>query len=270
MERKQEKAFSFVRVNKRSEKPRDRGITEIRDRVLGLRQLQDLCEAAGDYIDILKIGSMQARFQDRDFVKKKIELCRQYQIDVSTGGSLESAVPQGPPIVVKFVEEAKDLGFTYIEVSSGNLILSLEHKLELIKLVKEYGLRPKPEVSVAHGITPETKVSISVDKLIKEIDKCLEVGCDIVLLESEGITENVKEWRVDVIHKIAASFDLTHLQFEAADPLVFNWYMKNFGPDVNLFVDSSQIMACEGYRSGLLGSDDTWGRVATFIRPKKD
>jgi phosphosulfolactate synthase (CoM biosynthesis protein A) len=30
--------------------------------------------------------------------------------------------------------------------------------------------------------------------------------------------------------------------FEAADPDVFGWYNKNYGVDVNLFVDHSRIV----------------------------
>jgi len=267
MTKKEGKAFSFVKLAERSKKPREKGITEIRDVQIGLRQLQDLCEVAGDYIDILKTAGGSQRLQDRELVKKKIDLCRQYDIDVSTGGLLERAALQGPEAVVKFMEEAKDLGFTYVEVSSGILILPLEHKLELIKLVKEYGMRAKPEVAMAYGITPETKVTISVDKLVHEIDKCLEAGAHIVTVESEGITENVKEWREDVIYKIISRFDKKNLLFEAAHPLVFNWYIKNFGPEVNFFIDHTQIMYCEAIRSGVWGQEDTWGRVATFARP---
>lgn len=37
--------------------------------------------------------------------------------------------------------------------------------------------------------------------------------------------------------------------FEAADPEVFGWYIKNHGPEVNLFVDHSQIVQLESLRS---------------------
>ena len=43
--------------------------------------------------------------------------------------------------------------------------------------------------------------------------------------------------------------------FEAADPDVFAWYVKNYGPEVNLFVDHSQIVQLECLRSGIWG---TW------------
>ena len=50
----------------------------------------------------------------------------------------------------------------------------------------------------------------------------------------------------------------------AADPDVFAWYVKNYGPDVNLFVDHSQIVQLECLRSGLWGTKSLWGRVLTY------
>ena len=52
--------------------------------------------------------------------------------------------------------------------------------------------------------------------------------------------------------------------FEAADPEVFAWYIKNYGPEVNLFVDHSQIVQLECLRSGLWGNKSLWGRVVTY------
>jgi phosphosulfolactate synthase (CoM biosynthesis protein A) len=52
--------------------------------------------------------------------------------------------------------------------------------------------------------------------------------------------------------------------FEAAEPDVFSWYIKNYGIDVNLFVDHSQIVQLEGLRAGIWGTQDTWGRMLRY------
>lgn len=44
---------------------------------------------------------------------------------------------------------------------------------------------------------------------------------------------------------------LQHVMFETADPLVFEWYFKNYGNEVNLFVDHSQILQLEGLRQNI-------------------
>lgn len=52
--------------------------------------------------------------------------------------------------------------------------------------------------------------------------------------------------------------------FEAAEPDVFSWYIKNYGIDVNLFVDHSQIVQLEGLRAGIWGTHDTCGRMLAY------
>ncbi|WP_245525552.1 phosphosulfolactate synthase [Mesorhizobium sp. M00.F.Ca.ET.216.01.1.1] len=79
------------------------------------------------------------------------------------------------------------------------------------------------------------------------------------MIESEGITENVTSWRTDVVARIINELGLEAVMFEAADPVVFEWYIKNYGNEVNLFVDHSQIVQLEALRSGIWGTKSTWG-----------
>ena len=44
---------------------------------------------------------------------------------------------------------------------------------------------------------------------------------------------------------------------------------KNYGPEVNLFVDHSQIIELESLRSGTWDTKSLWGRVATYKGPKR-
>jgi phosphosulfolactate synthase (CoM biosynthesis protein A) len=86
----------------------------------------------------------------------------------------------------------------------------------------------------------------------------------MIMIESEGITEQVREWRTDVVARIVAELGLERVMFEAAEPDVFSWYVKNYGIDVNLFVDHSQIVQLEALRAGTWGTHDTWGRVHAY------
>lgn len=86
----------------------------------------------------------------------------------------------------------------------------------------------------------------------------------MIMVESEGITENVKQWRTDIAAKFARALGLEYLMFEAADPEVFTWYVKNYGCDINLFIDHSQIVQLECLRSGIWGTKSVWGRILTY------
>jgi phosphosulfolactate synthase (CoM biosynthesis protein A) len=49
----------------------------------------------------------------------------------------------------------------------------------------------------------------------------------MIMVESEGITENVKAWRTDVAAKFIIALGPERLMFEAVNPEVFGWYIKN-------------------------------------------
>jgi phosphosulfolactate synthase (CoM biosynthesis protein A) len=44
---------------------------------------------------------------------------------------------------------------------------------------------------------------------------------------------------------------MENVMFEAANPQVFEWYIKNYGVDVNLFIDHSQTVQLECLRRGI-------------------
>lgn len=90
---------------------------------------------------------------------------------------------------------------------------------------------------------------------IQQAKRFIDAGAYMmIMIESEGITDSVKTWRTDVVAKFIRSLGFEHLMFEAADPEVFSWYVKNYGPDVNLFVDHSQIVQLDCLRSGIWGT----------------
>jgi len=91
-----------------------------------------------------------------------------------------------------------------------------------------------------------------------------EAGAEIIMIETEGITENVDAWRTDVPAKFIDGIGMEKLMFEVADPDVFAWYIKNYGAEVNLFVENSQIVQLECLRAGIWGTKSLWGRVVMY------
>ncbi len=259
-----EMSFSFFRLADREQKPRSRGLTEIRDMGLSLRQLDDLFEMSSDYIDILKMSSGTQRLTDREIVRKKIRKCHDNGIEVSTGGFLERVLLQGGHAVDRFLDEARSLEYDVVEISNGMAILSLADRIRLVKRVAREGFKTKPEVAQAYGLSAGEKVEVHSSGFISEIRSLLESGAWMVMIESEGLTENVSEWNTKVIRDIAASADTGRLMFEAADVEVFDWYIRTFGPDINLYIDWSQVNALEMVRTGLWGKRFSWGRVASY------
>jgi phosphosulfolactate synthase (CoM biosynthesis protein A) len=192
---------------------------------------------------------------------------------VSTGGFIERVLSQGPDVVDRYVGECRDCGFDIIEISSGFITLPADDWLRLIDRVQEAGLKAKPEVGIQFGAGGATHADELEAQGIRDVAwpihlarRFLDAGAYIIMVESEGITENVKAWRTDVPARIIDALGLTKVMFEAADPEVFAWYIKNYGPEVNLFVDHSQIVQLECLRSGIWGTAGLWGRVLTYKR----
>jgi phosphosulfolactate synthase (CoM biosynthesis protein A) len=71
----------------------------------------------------------------------------------------------------------------------------------------------------------------------------------------------VSTWRTDVVAHVINQLGLENVMFEGADPPVFEWYVKHYGNEVNLFIDHSQIVQLEALRWGIWGTKSTWGRI---------
>jgi phosphosulfolactate synthase (CoM biosynthesis protein A) len=269
-----ERAFGFLRINEGEAKPRSRGLTEIRGPYytpMGRRYLEDLFETMGAYIDSLKYAGGSFALIPRERVRELNELCHAHDVKVSTGGFREYVLTQGANAVDRYLSECAELGFDVVEVSSGFVSLPAEDLVALTRRVISNGLEAKPEVGIqfgAGGASPvealEAEGTRDVGQAIGLALQHLDAGAAIVMVESEGITEQVREWRTDVVARIVSELGLERVMFEAAEPEVFSWYVKQYGPDVNLFVDHSQIVQLECLRAGIWGTHDTWGRILMY------
>ena len=279
MKRKKiERSFSFLQFNERDDKPRKRGLTEIRGpyySAYGRRHLEDLFETMGAYIDSLKFAGGSFTLIPEETLREIIDLCHKHDVLVSTGGFIERVLGQGVEAVQKYVAECRRIGFDTIEISAGFVSIPTDDWLRLIELVRKSGLKAKPEVGIQFGAggatsAAELKAESTRDPswAIAQAKRFLDAGADIIMIESEGITENVDPWRTEMPARFIDEIGIEKLMFEAADPDVFAWYIKNYGASVNLFVDHSQIVQLECVRAGIWGTKSLWGRVVTYKNDK--
>src|SRR5437016_7587179 len=277
--KKPERSFPFLRVNERGVKPRKRGLTEIRGpyySAYGRRHLEDLFETMGAYIDSLKFAGGSFTLMPEKAVREIIDLCHKNTVLVSSGGFIERVLAQGAEAVRKYVAECKRLGFDIVEISAGFVSITTDDWLRLIELVRKSRMKAKPEVGIqfgAGGATASAELEAEGTRdpswAIAQAKRFLDAGAEIIMIESEGITENVDPWRTDVPARFIDEIGMEKLMFEAADPDVFAWYIKNYGADVNLFVDHSQIVQLECLRAGIWGTKSLWGRVVTYKETRK-
>jgi phosphosulfolactate synthase (CoM biosynthesis protein A) len=275
------KAFDFVEISEVPPKPRKTGVIEIRGPYYApttIGYVKDLLEMWGDYIDGFKFAGGSMRLLSVDIVKSILKICHDHNVYVSTGGFVERIIVQGTDAVDRYLEECKSLGFDIVEVSSGLAAIPLEDKVEIVKQVKKMGMIPKPEISLMIGAGAGTHIVgykpklRSVDDLMEEARAHLKAGAHIMMLESEGITEDLppNKWRTDVIKKLVSEFGFESWMFESSDPPVFKWYLENFGSSVNLFIDHSQIVEYTAWRTKLWGDPEIWKGKTLFYKSKKE
>jgi len=271
-------AFEFLKINLPPEKPRSEGIIEFRGpyyNAVSYGYLKDLLDDWAYYVDGYKFAGGSMRLLTKTRVEQIIQICHDFGLYVSTGGFIERVIVQGSKAVDKYLEECKKLGFDVVEVSSGLAPISLEDKIKIIKQVRRLGMKPKPEVTMMVGAGAGTHVAgyetdtklRSFDEFAEEVAIHLKNSVEMIMVESEGITEDLppEKWKTDIIKGLVNQFGLRHLMFEAADPPVFKWYLKNFGKDVNLFIDYSQIVEFTAWKTKLWGDPEIWkGRKVNY------
>jgi phosphosulfolactate synthase (CoM biosynthesis protein A) len=269
-----DRAFSFLPTNHRPPKPRTRGITEIRGpyySVMGTRYLSDVLDTMGEHVDSLKFAGGSFTLMPERALRSLIDTAHQHDVLVSTGGFLEHVLTQGPASVERYIDECARLGFDILEISAGFITIPRDDILRLVERVQRAGMKAKPEVGIQFGAggatSPEEleqEGTTDVGTAVETARRALDAGAYMIMIESEGITEEVTTWRTDVVNEIVSALGTEKVMFEAADPEVFGWYVKNYGPEVNLFVDHSQIVQLECLRRGIWGTNSLWGRVLTY------
>lgn len=275
--------FGFVSANPLPAKPRvtssgTRGATEIRgpyyNAAFGPAILRDTLAITHPWVDGLKFAGGGFALIPEKALREMIDVAHEHDVYVSTGGWVERILATSNDRtrdVEKYITRCKDLGFDTIEISTGFISLPVTDWAEIVQLVNKAGLKAKPELGIQWGAGGDAEVSelesagtSDVGGLIDAGKQLIDAGANILMIESEGITENVRSWRTDVLSQIIRHLPLDRLMFEAADPKVFEWYIQNHGVDINLFVDHSQAIQLACLRAGIWGTNKTFGRVVNF------
>ncbi|HHW13551.1 MAG TPA: phosphosulfolactate synthase [Firmicutes bacterium] len=239
----------------RSVKPRRRGLTIVIDKGLGLTETRDLMELAGEYIDYVKLAFGTSALYDRALLRAKIELIRDYRVDVYPGGTfLEVALLQGR--LERFVEEACRLGFTALEVSDGTIALSPAERLRAIRAGRGAGLTVLTEIG-----KKDSSSQPPLAFLREQMARDLEAGVTHVIVEGRESGKGVGVYAAD---GTVREVDVENLLSGLSDPFLLVWetplkkqqetMIARFGPDVNLGnIPPQEVLAVEALRRGLRG-----------------
>lgn len=242
----QDKAFPFIRVAPRPDKPRQSGLTIVADRGMGPGRLDDVIESGGDYIDYFKIGIGAFRLQTEALLRKKIDALHAARIAVFFAGDVtEAAFLQG--VSRSFYAEVKRLGADAVEVSSAQVVMALQDKCALIRMAAEAGLKVIAEA----GQKGQADWTASRSFVFAQIAAYRDAGAWKVLVQGEGVSEGVARFQDEFVLDLVARFDVGSFIFQAKDADSQTWYLNTFGNAVNLDIDDHQVIDVELMRRGI-------------------
>ncbi len=240
-------------LGKRSPKPRKNGLTMVIDKGLGLRELSDLLEVAGDCLDFLKLGFGTSVLYPDSILKAKIKLCREYQVQIYPGGTLmEIAFLQNRFNL--YLEEAQKLGFETLEISDGTIPLdSTRRKYCLKRAVKagftvltELGKKDPRQVLSPKFLCEQCAEDLS-NGAWKVIMEARDSGKGIGLFNQQG---ELQEKRLDDLLE-----DLPQPENIIWEAPLKNQQVKlieRFGAEVNLGnIQPPELFSLEALRCGL-------------------
>lgn len=242
--------LDFLTFPQREPKPRERGITHVIDKGLGLRQVEDLLETSAEFIDIVKLGwgtgYVTANLQD------KLAAYRSAGVPVCFGGTLMEVV-LAQDRFDEFRRTLSQLGISHVEVSSGVIDLPQEEKCNYIRqLAQDF-------VVLSEVGSKDVDAVVAPYRWVEEVQAELAAGSWKVIGEAResgtvGLFRATGEVRSGLIDELMTSIDPNDMIFEAPRKPQQVWFIKQLGAEVNLGnITPEEVIPLETLRLGLRG-----------------
>jgi len=238
----------IFRDPRRTQKPRKTGLTQVLDKGLSIAEVEGMLEVAASYVDVVKFGWATSVVVEN--FEAKLETFRRHDINVCCGGShFELAVHR--KMLNEYVAFLLHHGFKFVEVSDGTIQIPLAEKLRHIeRLAKHFTIfsevgRKDP----THVVAPK--------RWVDQIKSELAAGSWKVIVEGResgtvGIYHSSGEVKAGLIDEIQMSIYPGRIIFEAPCKPQQVWFIKHFGPNVNLGnIPAEDVISVETIRQGL-------------------
>jgi phosphosulfolactate synthase len=146
-----------------------------------------------------------------------------------------------------------DLGLTHVEISDGTIEIPRERKLGLIAEFSR-------EFTVLSEVgSKDSSVEYSAEEWTQWLREELDAGAWKVITEArEGGTAGIFDagggMRTELIGESAGAVGIDDIVFEAPTKAAQAWFVKQFGPEVNLGnIPPDEVIPLETLRLGLRG-----------------
>jgi phosphosulfolactate synthase len=226
----------------------DGGLTHVLDKGLGPRGWEDVLEVSGEHIDIVKLGWGTAYVTNN--LRRKLDVLKDKRVVIG-GTFFEVVYVRGK--FEEYKQWLRSLGLTHVEISDGTVEIPRERKLELIAdFARDFTV-------LSEVGSKDSDVVFAPYEWVQWIKEEKEAGAWKVITEArEGGTAGIfradGDMRTGLIQEIEHSIDFHDLVWEAPTKKSQAWFIKRFGPDVNLGnIPPEEVIPLETLRLGLRG-----------------
>lgn len=246
----------FLRLPDRAAKTRSTGVTHVLDKGAPPVVIEGMLASAGAFVDVVKIG-WGVGYVDRA-LKQRVAAYQRAEIQVCLGGTLlEIAVAQGRlPALVGW---ASAEGIDALEVSNGLGWMAPGVQRALVaELAADFTV-------LAEAGVKDAAIPVAATEWAEEMNADLAAGATWVVAEGResgtvGIYEPDGSVRSAFVEELAGSVPVERVIFETPSKAQQAWFVRRFGPDVNLGnIAIDEILPLETLRLGL--------RADTAVRP---
>jgi phosphosulfolactate synthase len=224
------------------------GLTHVIDKGLGPRAWEDVLDVAGDLISIVKLGWGTAAVTRG--LERKLDVLREKPVVIG-GTYFEVVYSKGK--LDEYKSWLQDLGLTHVEISDGTVEIPRERKLELIAdFARDFTV-------LSEVGSKNSSVEYRAEQWIQWLQEDLDAGAWKVITEAReggtaGIFDSSGGMRTELIGEIAMAVGPVHVVFEAPTKAAQAWFIKQFGPSVNLGnIPPDEVIPLETLRLGLRG-----------------
>jgi len=238
----------FLDLPPRPPKPRQTGLTHVIDKGLNLREIEGMFDTAGDYVDVVKLG-WGTSYVTRN-LEKKIALYRYFDTPVVCGGTLFEAVVARDKVDA-YKRWLVDQRFSHVEISDGAVDIPRERKLDLIaEFARDFTV-------LSEVGSKDADVVYAPYQWVEWMKEEQEAGAWKVITEGReggtaGIFRPTGEMRTGLVDEIAHEIDVQDVIFEAPTKASQAWFVRHFGPEVNLGnIPPDEVIPLETLRLGL-------------------
>jgi phosphosulfolactate synthase len=243
-----EKILPFI--PERPAKPRYSGLTMVMDKGLSVREAEDFMSVGSDYTDYVKLGFGTSLVTPG--FDKKIAIYKKSGVIPYFGGTLfEAFIIRN--MFKEYIEFLDKYEVEMVEVSDGSYDIEHNRKLEYISILAEH------RTVISEVGSKKKEVVYSPEEWVKMMKSELDAGSVKVIAEAResgttGIYNEDGSINNKIISAISENVKLENVLWEAPLKSQQAWFIKHFGPNVNLGnIAPYEIIPLETLRLGLRG-----------------